>query len=168
MYNRKFLFSNVYSIQNLHLTAGPTYIRDKYYSNPIQFWNVIDYFKHRDFKKLSNNANNIFISNFKFTLAHFLCSEGNAEALKHLFESPKFVFKCDEFNNNPIHYSIKKKHQNCTDEILEFLFSEKSLNKKHFEQSIYSFKNNFTSIIENSSKNLPMFLKNLIKKVRYI
>ena len=80
--NGQFLFHNMLKIENLHLTVGPAHIYDKYYSDPIQFWNVIDYFKHCNFNNLSKDASHIFISNFKFTIVHFLCSEGNDKALK--------------------------------------------------------------------------------------
>ena len=61
--------------------------------------------------KMQPTPTKVAVSGMEKPLPKTALGQGKIEELKYLFESSKFVFKCGEFDNHPIYYSIKKKHQ---------------------------------------------------------
>lgn len=151
------LISSIIYINSTALAPQSTH--DPYFQPRIPYKNFIQCLQRNEFTSLSQSALNLYFSVYKYTTPHILAYKGYSIHLKKVL-IPSTLINTDIFGKSPIFYSIQKKHQSCTNIILEFLISlESSANK---ESSFYALRNDFFLIIQNSSKYLPELLDNIM------
>lgn len=140
-----------------------TNLYDNNLENRIIFYNAVDSIKKIDFSNLSYEAALIPIGQFQYTLLHYFCVNGLENELEKFTRSDSFYIRADIFNRSPFYYCIIKGFQKCTEILLESLIilSEKSQDLR-YQNSLYAIRSDFVMIIENSSKNLPQFLRGIL------
>ena len=148
---------------------GPESYDNIFFSNKIPFYNALDCMKSKDFSNVSQEATEILISEFHYTIVHFISYLGESAIFNMLIKkNPKLILKTDLFGRSPIYYSIIKEHQICTDSILNFLISIEDKNSMQFKGVFFAIRNDFNDILKNSSKLLPKLLDKLLISTNYM
>lgn len=147
----------------LFYSVRPTDLYDCYYQDPANFYNVIDCLQYEDMSKLSQHSGSVYFSEYLFTITHVICATGQSDILERLCKSPTFILRTDFFGKSPLFYSITRKHQKCTDILLEmFSYLLENTDKTRFITCAYAIRNDFIPIILNSSTKLGPFLDSLL------
>ena len=141
---------------------GTQHLFDNSFQPLLEFYGTLDSIKHENYLNLSLTSSSISFTRFSFTIVHVLSYLGKSNELQAL-QNPYFILKTDAFGNSPIFYSITRKHQNCTDILIRFLISLfENSSSQQFQACLFAIRNDFILIIENSSRELNVFLQNLL------
>ena len=166
-YKQKFLVGLIKFFQSEFLLKTfytPQNILDSHLQKVFDFYNVFDAVKYQNFNYISPRSSCIVFGQYRYTITHVLCYSGESKNLKTILND-SFILITDILGKSPIFYAIKKKNQECVDILLEFissLFIEPLIETQRFKASLHAIRNDFSLIIQNSSSQLPEFLKKIL------
>jgi hypothetical protein len=149
---------------------SPRSIYDNYFQNKIEFYNVIDAIKSTNFSILSPKSSQIVFGQYRFTITHVLCYYGESKSLQLIFND-NFILIPDIFGNSPFYYAIKRKHQECVNNLLEFiisLFATPYAQTMQFQSILLGLRNDFSLIVQKFVETFACFLKTLMVSSKII
>lgn len=133
------------------------------YLNPLVLYNLLDALESNDFSNVTPAALYLSYGQLGYTLLHYLAYRGDLNGIDVLTHDLNFTLKTDKFGKSAFYYAVIKKRQDCVDLLLEKVASLCDTGKLvKYQHSIFALRNDFALIINNSSKQLHLLLKNLL------
>ena len=140
---------------------GPASIRDSFFVPKKVFMKFLACMNKKEFGGIDREVMKYNFSPFLYSIVHFWAGLGRSDLInQHLVNNCEGELRTDVFGRSPIYYSIHCKYNDCTESLLKFIiFQDNHSNYKL--STIYSIRNDFKDIVENSSSALPEFLNKI-------
>lgn len=140
---------------------GPASIRDSFFVPKKVFMKFLACMNKKDFAGIDRDVMMYNFSPFLYSIVHFWAALGRSDLInQHLLNNCEGELRTDVFGRSPIYYSIHCKYNDCTESLLKFIIFQDD-HSNYTLSTIYSIRNDFKEIIENSSSILPEFLNKI-------
>ncbi|OMJ77178.1 hypothetical protein SteCoe_23286 [Stentor coeruleus] len=138
-------------------------IKSERYQNPPDFFNAYSSIGYKKYDRLTYQSLNIVISEYNFTVLHFLAHLGKLEIIENLAQNRTLSMRSDSFGFTPIHYSILQNHHKTTEFLLNQLcIIARESNKNMYVENFHAIRKDLVNIIRSSSVFLDDFLTECI------
>lgn len=135
------------------------------YQNVIHHKGLINCLKRKTFKNIDIKCLDCYVGEKKFTGLHIAAHEGYHKVIKKLHKNPIIPLRSDDYGFSPLRYSILRKNQQCTDQLLKYMIILSESPKSFiFIASIYAIRKDLPLLIKDLSCQLEIFFKCLLNQ----